>query len=272
MLRRALILTLWDTYDALGRLLIGNLLWFALSLPWWGGIWLLSRVIAPPASTLLLLTALPVAYLNPGGAGLAEMAQRLAETRDTDVATFWLGVRRHFWRSMLLTSIGAFSILTLGASLLFYGGGVLNVLGTYVNLFAVGATLWALVIIAGMGCYWMPVAVGIEGTEPRVGFILRRSALLTLDNPLFTLGVLLSTAVCSVFWVGTVIGVPALGMSFIRIFHARARIVLREKYEVLNELKSRGASVTRASIRIALRKRWAKTPKRGLRELIKPWE
>ncbi|MBM3215358.1 hypothetical protein FJZ36_10640 [Candidatus Poribacteria bacterium] len=273
MLAKVLSRTLWHVYDALGSLLIANLLWFALSLPWWSLVVLLSLPFDELASALIGVAAVPVAFLNPASSALGEMAQRLAETGSTDLRTFWRGLRHHLFRSVLLMSVGVLMTMMLAASAAFYGGGVFSALGTYGNLLAAGFTVWAMVFVGAMSSYWVPVAVGIDGKSPRVWFTLKRSAFLTLDSPLFALCLLAATIISAAFWTVTVLGVFTIGMSFIRVLHAEARHVLREKHETANRLTARSASPpTRSQVMDALRESWRSQPKRGLRELLKPWE
>ena len=162
--------------------------------------------------------------------------------------------------------------MVLGASVVFYGGGVLALLGRWGNVTLAGFSVWVAVILAGMGCYWMPIAVGVPGKSPRIGFILKRAALLTLDNPGFTLGVLLTTVVATLFWAATGLGLLVLWMSFISVFHAEARRTLRERYDIAERLAAKGDPVSRRDVTRALRKRWAREPRRHLRELFRPWD
>jgi hypothetical protein len=76
----------------------------------------------------------------------------------------------------------------------------------------------------------------------------------------------------SVFWAGTAVGLAVIGVSAIRVFHAHARRVLHERYEIAGALAGRGRPSDRRSVRAALLEEWAREPRRTLRELIRPWD
>lgn len=272
MLTRALSRSFWSTYDSLGTLVIGNVLWLALTAPFIGLLFLAGLPIYRTMPYVFYLCAPAVLFLSPASAGLAEMASRLIDTGDTTVATFWAGVRQHFFRALFLMSGAVLATMILSGSFLFYSRGVVESLGRVGNMTAAGLALWALVILAGTTCYWMPVAVGVRGRKPQLWLVVRRSALLTLDNPAYTLGVLAVTVVMSVFWAGTALGLAVIGVSAIRVFHAHARRALHERYEVASALAGRGRPADRQSVRKAMLEQWAAEPSRSLRELIRPWD
>ena len=150
MLRRALSRSLWSLYDSLGTLILANLLWFLLTLPF-----LLLTLLA----SLPLFGAVPLAaYLagaaavfhNPAGLALAETAQGLAEGGDASLRDFWRGLRAHFWRGTLLMAAAALIAAALCASFLFYAGQVWGALGVYGNMVAAGLTVWACAFFCGV--------------------------------------------------------------------------------------------------------------------------
>ena len=264
--------SLWRFYDALGRLLLANLIWFAATAPLCAAVVFFARVFDPPLSTVVLASVVSVAFLNPASFALGEMTQRLAETGDTDLATFWSGLRQHAVRAVLIMSVDALATSVLGMSLLFYGNATLASLGTIGNYAATGLTIWAALFLGAMSLYWVPVGVGLPGRSPRVGFTIKRSALLVLEAPGLSAGVLLLTVVSTLFWVGTVLGAFAFWMSFERVLHAEARQILRERYDAVVRLRNRGESPTRVAVRAELQRVWADQPKRRLKELLRPWD
>ncbi|MBT3266554.1 DUF624 domain-containing protein [Candidatus Poribacteria bacterium] len=272
MLKRTLAMSFWTAYDALGTLVIANLLWLALTAPFVGLLFLAGLPIYRSMPYVFYLCAPAVLLLNPASAGLAEMTQRLADGGEAPVALFWRGVKQHFFRALFLMSGAVLATMILSASVLFYTRGVFESLGRFGNTTAAGLSLWALVILAGMTCYWMPVAMAVPGRKPRLWTIVRRAALLTVDNPAYTLGVLLVTVVMAVFWAGTGVGLAVIGVSAIRAFHSHARRVLHERYETAAALSGRGRPSDRRSVREALLEEWASEPRRSLRELIRPWD
>jgi len=223
-------------------------------------------------STVVVATVLAVAFLNPASYALGEMAQRLAETGETNLATFWRGLRQHAPRSLLMMSVGALAETMLGVSLLFYGSATLSALGVVGNYAATGWTLWVALFLGAMGVYWVPIGVGLRGTSPRVGETLKRSALLVLEAPGLAAGVLFLTVFATLFWAATGIGVFVFWMSFVRVLHAEARHVLRERSDARERLRQRGEPPTPQALRAELLRMWANQPKRRLRELLRPWD
>lgn len=272
MIRRLVSRTLWHSYDCLGRLLAANLIWFAGTVPLCAGVVFFSRLFSPPLSTVVLASLLSVVFLNPLGFALGEMAQRLAETGGTDLATFWNGLRQYVVRGLLSMSVHALATTTLGLSLLFYGSGTFAWLGAIGNYAATGLTIWVALFVAAISCYWVPIGVGLPGRSPRLAFMLKRSALSALEAPGFSAGLLLLTVASSLFWVGTMLGGIAFWMSFERVLHAEARQLLRERRDAVERLRARGEPPTRQAIRAELERVWANRPKRRLKELIRPWD
>lgn len=272
MWTRVLSRSLWHFYDALGGLLVANLLWAAATIPLGWGVVMFSRLFEAPLSIVLLGGVLPVAFLNPTSLALGEMTQRLAETGETDLRTFWWGLRRHAFRGMALTGVGVLATLVLGINLVFYGNAIFTPLGKGGNTAATGVILWALLWTGGMSLYWVPVAVEAQGKSPRVGFTLWRSALWTLQVPGLTAAMLLTTVIATLFWTGTGVGMLTCGMSFVRVLHAETFQVLRERQEALERLRHAGKTPSRKALREELHRLWATQSKRRLRELLRPWE
>jgi hypothetical protein len=267
MLKRIVACTFWSVYDTLGRLVLANLLWFALTLPWWALLYGLGRREAFPFTIVVASCALPIALLNPASAGLAATTQRLAQMGSTDLTTFWSGLRAHFFRALLLMGFGVLTTMILGSAIIYYLGRQLAALGDTGNMAgAIGAGCVA-IVVAATACYWMPVAVGVPGKRPELRFVLTRSWSLSVRSPGLTLGVLALTVLGAVFWAATVVGVVVLGMSVVSVFHAQAREMLRDRDEVVAEHDAEGGRLARRDILAALESKWAQEPQRNLRDL-----
>ncbi len=272
MLKRALLRSFWSAYDSLGVLVLGNVLWIALTLPMLGLLFLAGSPLFRAWPYVFYLCAVPVVFLGPPSAGLAAMARRLAETGETSLEVFWTGVRHRLYRALFLMTVGVLATMIFSASFLFYGSGVVESLGRLGNMTAAGLSLWSIVILAGMTCYWLPVADAVPGRQLRLWSVIRRGALLTLDNPGHTLGLLILTVIMAAFWCATGLGVAVIGLSAIHVFHAHALRVLHERYTMASALAGRGLQATRRTVRDALAEEWAAEPKRSLRELVRPWD
>jgi len=272
VLKRALAQSFWSSYDCLGVLVLGNLLWVALTVPLLALLFFAGSPLYRAWPYVFYLCAVPVVFVGPPSAGLAAMARQLAETGETSLGVFWTGVRHRLFRALFLMVGAVLATMTFSASFLFYAGGVVDSLGRLGNMTAAGLSLWSIVILAGMACYWLPVADAIPGRQLKLWSVVRRGALLTLDNPGHTLGLLILTAIMVVFWCGTGLGIAVIGASAIHVFHAHALRVLQERYTTASDLTGRGRPATRRAVREALAEQWASEPKRSLRELMRPWD
>ena len=272
MLRRAVSRALWDLYDSLGLLIFANLLWFGLTVPFLLLMFLLCMPLMEAVPLAAYAAGAAAVFHNPAGLALAEAAQRLSETGSASLRDFWRGLRLHFFRGMLLMLTASLVSAGLTAAVLFYAGEVWGALGRVGNMLAAGLAVWAFAFFAASSCYWAPVSVGVEGGSPRVLFVLKRSAVLALESPLFTFGAACVTLLMAVFWTATVAGLPLMGMSCVRLLHARFRMALRERRDAAEAVLSRGERLSRRAVTEELRRLWAQTPKRRLRDLARPWD
>jgi hypothetical protein len=272
VLKRALVRSFWSAYDSLGVLVLGNLLWIVLTAPLLALLFFAGSPLYRAWPYVFYLCAIPVVFLGPPSAGLAAMARRLVDTGETSLSVFWTAVKHRLVRSVFLMTGAVLTTMIFSASFLFYARGVVDSLGRLGNMTAAGLSLWSIVILAGMTCYWLPVADAMPGRQLRLWSVIRRGALLTLDNPGHTLGLLILTVVMVAFWCGTGLGVAVIGASAIHVFHAHALRVLQERYTMASDLKGRGRPATRRAVREALAEEWAAEPRRSLRELMRPWD
>lgn len=272
MLRKLFVRTFWTVYDHLGLLLLASLGWTALSWPWWGGVLLLARALRPPLSELTLLALIPVTALNPASLGLAALARELVRTGEATAGLFWTGLRRHLFRSLWLMAFGALVALILGSSWAVYSAERLPLVGRWGNRIAAGLTVWVVLFALLAGSYWSPLAADLSGRRIGLKTVLYRSALLTLDNPGFTLGVALLCWASWAFWAATGLGLFVLAAGWSAVLQRHARDLLGEKYEVVETLRQEGRPISRAAVRAALQERWRQEPQRSWRELIRPWD
>lgn len=189
----------WHTYDHLGTLIGANILWLVVCL----------GIVTAPAAT----------------AGLSYLARRIAAEEDAHLADFWVGFRRDFIPAL---KIGAFTLVVAAALWFnadFYGHlrGGLAVAGT--ALATLLAWCWAFVLL--MHAHLHPL---LAGGERSLGRLLKKSALLVLDNPGFTVGITLQAAVIAVFCVVTGIGLVLILASLHATLLATGHRELLKKY------------------------------------------
>jgi uncharacterized membrane protein YesL len=166
-------------YDHLGLVLAANLTWAAVgALALTAGV-LAMRAVGPWGS----LAALPVVVFGwaAANAALWYVAHRIATRQDLALGDLAVGMRTHFRVSLGLVGIQASGIVLLAANVGFYLGPMAR------HVWAPPlAALWlcALVYFLMVMLYAYPFAI-TQGVGAWAA--LRKSALVTADNPGFTL-------------------------------------------------------------------------------------
>ena len=135
-----------------------------LSIAWWIG-------------TFLVVTASPVTM------GAQHVANRLANYKRADSSFFWEGARKNIGRGWLLFLVN----ILLPAAFLFNIWFYFNSRG-YFQLIGV-LWIWLFVFSLMIGQYVFPLLW--QQDEPKLGLALRNAALLALQNPLYSLLILL---------------------------------------------------------------------------------
>jgi len=213
----------WHTYDHLGTLMAANVLWLVLSL----------GVVTAPAAT----------------AGLAYLTRRVAAEEDASLTHFWFGFRRDFLPSL---KIGAFTLAVAAAlwfNIDFYGRlrGGLAFGGT-----ALSTLLgWSAAFLLLMHAHLHPL---LAGGERSLGKLLKKSALLVLANPGFSVGITLQALVIAAFCLITGLGLLFILASLHATLMATGHRELLKKY-FPDSPASRQADETRT-----------------LRDLWRPWD
>jgi len=265
MLHRALKMAFWVCFDHLGKLLVVNGLCFVVLLaPIAAGWWALQS--APPVVAVAVLGAVGLAVfavlLPVCATGLAAMMKELIETRDGSVRTFFSGVRRFWGRAVglgvvLVALQGLFAV-----SAWFYPtrfGASVPLLGFGLSALA----LWAMVYTGLVALFAAPALVQKQGG---VLATLRLSALLVLDNPLLSAGVVLALLPVAAACVAP----PVL------MFFSLAPVVavVSSAYEMLSRkyaaVEAHGDAPGRA--RVAFGDEEDDYLNRGFRDLLFPWK
>jgi uncharacterized membrane protein YesL len=213
----------WHTYDHLGTLIGANVLWLVVCL----------GVVTAPAAT----------------AGLFYLARRIAAEEDAHISDFWAGFRRDFVPSFKL---GAF---TLAVAALFWFNA--DFYGRLRGGLAFGGTalatllVWSGAFLVLMHAHLHPL---LAGGERSLRKLLRKSALLVLDNTGFTVGITLQALVIAAFCLITGLGLLFILASLHATLMATGHRELMKKY-FPDSPASRQADETRT-----------------LRDLWRPWD
>jgi uncharacterized membrane protein YesL len=214
---------LWNTYDHIGLLVVANLLWLALCLP----------VITAPAAT----------------AGLFHLARKIADHEPAAVRDFFEGFREYFFPAL---RAGVFTLavgVILWVNIDFYThlGGRASVPGMLLAAVMIWIGAFVLLIHAHLFPF---IADGERSTRAA----LRKSALLALDNPGFTIGITVQALSVTVLCVITGAGlVLALG-SLLAVLLTTGHRELLKKYFPDSEAAHEPAET------------------RTLRDAVRPWE
>jgi uncharacterized membrane protein YesL len=179
---------LWVAYDHLGGLVLFNLVWTGLSLPWL----VLGALLLGAGSEMgggrglaAALIALELVLISPPTLLLFLAARRWVREEEVRFGPLFAEWKRFAWRAQVL------GILTVGATCAL----VVNVLfyrqfAGWVGLALSGLMLWFFLGVVLLGLYLFPVLIAQEGS---VWQTIRQSFLLMIDNIRLSLGLLLGT-------------------------------------------------------------------------------
>lgn len=213
---------IWNAYDHLGLLVLSNLIWIALCLP----------VVTAPAAT----------------AALFHLGRRIADGERATVSDYFAGFREHFVPSLKVAAFTLAAAIAVWVNVDFYSrlGGRAALPG----MLLAAVILWIGAFVVLTHVHLLPlIAHGERGLRNA----LRKSALLVLDNPGFSIGIAVQAISVAVLCLVTGAGlVLALG-SFLALLLATGHRELLKKYSP----DSSEASESEES--------------RTLRDLVKPW-
>lgn len=187
----------WSLYDNLGGLIVLNVVWALVSLPWlcgagivvvWaadvGGEW--SAAVAVTSALL----AVELVIFSPSSVLLFLAGRRWARGEMADIRDLLRLLPEFFARAQLLgvTVMGGSLLLLVNA--VFYSHRVGGWLGTILS----GVMIWFLVALLVSSMYLFPALISRSEGRQGVGATLRHSLLIAVDNValsliLFALGV-----------------------------------------------------------------------------------
>ena len=223
LLRPTFKRTIFHTYDNLGAFVLANLVWIALSIP----------IITAPAAT----------------AALFDLGRRAAGGEPVGVKQLGGAFRRHFVPALRLA---LFDLVV--AALLWFNVDFYSHLGSWATLpgfLLAGLMIWVAGFWILMHAHLLPVLVG---GERRFAHLLRKSALLTLDNLGYTIGVTVQALALLAISLLTGAGFLLVGGSLIAVLLSTGHRELLAKYAPPAPGEEDPAET------------------RGLRDLFRPWE
>jgi uncharacterized membrane protein YesL len=225
-------LGLRDTYDHLGALLLLSLVWtglvgFTAVAGQTAGI-ILTGSLPRPLAGLLIVAATLVAVVLVGAplsAGLFRYARNAAARLEPEVFDLGWGFRSALRPSLALGALQALGIVVLGGNCYFY------LAQRHPVVVVIGAVFGYLLAFWLLAClYQWPLLAEQELAAVQA---VKKSALLTLDNFPFTLGLALVLGVVSaVLWL-TVLGGVVLWPGLVAMVATQATRELLRKYGVL---------------------------------------
>ena len=190
---------IWSTYDHIGLLVLANLLWAVLCLP----------VVTAPAAT----------------AGLFYLARQIARGRDASLADFFVGFRMGFFPAFKLGLVELAALLVLWVNVDFYSH--LRSGAAIPGMVLAAAMVWVAAFFLLMHAHLYPL---LAGGESSLRQLLRKSALLTLDNLAFTIGITLQALSLSVLCVITGAGLVLINGSAVAVLLTSGHRELLRKY------------------------------------------
>jgi len=259
----------WNAYDHLGGCILVNLFWSLLSLPWLGLTALLltlswTQLAAGRALVGLMLFMVGIQQLmvSPVSAALWAVTARWVHYGGASGKEFFRNFKKFFLRSLCL-----WLFFTLIAFLLVLNAAFYHHLPekfSFLGAFAAGLMGWAYLFLCLVQVYALPLLVQEDLT---VKSVLRRSALLVLDNIWYSL--CLALMVFAVLMAG-VVSVAGLLFLTVGLAGVLTNTGLREILRKYEPEKRRPGRRNWAEIRERQGK--AEEEPRGWRDLWKPWE
>lgn len=225
-------LGLRDTYDYLGSVLVMSFLFAVLaSAAMVGGQGLGVTLFRSLPGLLPLVLTLLAAFTGlvlvggPLAAGLFRFARKTAAREEPDLFDLLWGFRCAPGRSLALAAVQVYGALLLAGNAYFY-----IAQGT-LPLVILGASMGYLVLFwVAMALYQWPL---LAEQEISVGRVVKKSALLVLDNLPYTLALLAVVLVLTlVLWI-SVIGAVLLWSGALAMLTTQATRELLRKYDVL---------------------------------------
>lgn len=267
----------WDTWDNLGKVILGNIIWFIFSLP--TIIVIFGFLFPKEGPTLLgalsLLLMIPTLFLSaPMTAALFHLTYFFVQEREASYRELFIGFKKYFKKSVIIGFILTLITILLLVDIQFYSNYIpIKFIGPLLS--ALG--IWGFLFVYLMQVYLFPVMVQVGGS---VRQILKKSALLVLDNAGYTLvvggvGALVVVGLAiiprGIVFALTLWTVMTMSLISILFNNAFAEILKKYKKKEVEKEKEPGKPTSWKEIRkeeeVEERPR-----RRGWRDIFRPWD
>jgi len=215
-----------DVYSELFPMVGMNVLWLLLSIPVVVVVTLVLILFKVPGEL-----ALPISLLfallapSPSSVGIHNYVNQQVKEERVEFELFWSGLRR-FWRpSLMLLGIGVFGTALLSVNLVFYLTSPLTVLHYFGILWLYAILLWIVMML-----YMNPLLV--EQENKSVKLIVRNAFLLSVDNVVPSLVLVVILVLLSAVSIGITLLVALLTASYASSVETRAVLSYLEKYRM----------------------------------------
>ncbi len=190
---------LWDSYDHLGLLVLMNLLWLLFCLP----------VVTAPAAT----------------AALFQVAGKIVRREEVSVRDFFRGFRSLFLPGLKFGAFTALAAVVFWVAIDFYAS--LGGRATLPGMFIAGAFIWAAAFLLLMQVHAFPL---IARGDQALLTILRKSALLILDNVGYSIGIAIQALAVAVLCIATGAGLVLIVGSLLAVLLTAGHHELLKRY------------------------------------------
>jgi len=242
----------WSFMDYITKIIKISLLWFVFNFP------LFFIIINFPASYLLLIVILSSPFSLSANYYVLQITSQYFSSKkfhlfnkvyspsEIKISIFFSGIKKYFFKSIILIILNAFLILLLYLNLKFYLKFASKI--PYLGLFTLGIFFWLFLIYILMSIYQIPLIVT---KDINVFKAIYQSFLLFLDNPFYTIGCFIFLISITIIFIITIAGFVFIFYGFFALFTQVAMLTIYQKYDETLEVREE---------------------KRTLKNILKPWD
>jgi uncharacterized membrane protein YesL len=178
--------TFFDMWDNMFRVILMNIGFMAIMAIFILLLPLVAEVAVLPWVVLILGIAILAVYMG----AVSRMASEIADYKQPGFADFWQFVKESFPTSLLFALVLCVYVIVIRVAFGFYGG-----MQSLFGPIAVSILFWVTVIMILAGQYYFPIQSRLDRKFRK---IVKKSFLILLDNPAFTIGIFLCALLTSV--------------------------------------------------------------------------